>query len=80
MNDTLQILAGFLDKYSDDVIGHAREELPADLRVRLRDFAHGDLDDTERARLCKSLKENPQWITALAMEARTRRGERDSAR
>ena len=80
MNDTFQILAGFLDKYSDDVFGRAREDVPRELRDRLRDFAHGDLDDTERARLCKSLKENPQWIPALAQEARTPRGERDSAR
>jgi hypothetical protein len=79
MNNTFQILAGFLDKYSDDVVGHAREEVPTDLRPRLRDFAHGVLDDTERARLCKSLKENPQWIPALAEAARTPRGERDSA-
>ena len=80
MNDTLQILAGFLDKYSDDVVGHAREELSPDLRARLRDFAHGTLDETERARLCQALKENPQWIPTLATEARTPRGERDSPR
>jgi len=80
MNETFQILAGFLDKFSDDVVGHAREDIPADLRARLRDFAQGTLDDAERARLCLSMKENPQWIPALAMEARTPRGERDAAR
>jgi hypothetical protein len=80
MNDTFQILAGFLEKYSDDVVGHAREDIATDLRARLRDFAHGTLDEAERVRLCQSLKENPQWIPALAVEARTPRGERDSAR
>ena len=70
MNNTLQILTGFLDKYGDDVQGHADEAPPADLQARFREFARGTLAEAERARLSQLLKDNPQWIPALASEAR----------
>ena len=72
MSDTFKILAGFLEKYSDDVEGRSLDEAPAEVRKQLLDFACGRLNAGDRAKVSQLLKEHPQWVTLLAQEARNR--------
>jgi hypothetical protein len=70
MNEQLQILAGFLEKYSEDVVGHSAEEPPPQIAEQIRAFANGKLDEAARVKLSEELKENPHWIRNLAEAAR----------
>ena len=70
MNDELKILAGFLAKYSEDVVGHSAEEPPTEIVNRIRSFASGSLDEAARIKLSEELKQNPHWIGHLAEAAR----------
>ncbi len=70
MNEQLKILAGFLEKYSEDVVGHSAEEPPTEIAKRIRAFADGKLDESARVKLSEELKQNPHWIRNLAEAAR----------
>lgn len=70
MNEQLQILAGFLAKYSEDVVGHSAEEPPTEIVSRIRSFADGGLNEADRVKLSEELKKNPHWISHLAEAAR----------
>ena len=74
MSNTFETLARFLDRYSDEVEGRELEEVPVQLRPKLRGFAQGTLPEPERQELARLLKENPRWVTLLAEEARNVRG------
>jgi len=70
MSNTFETLARFLDRYSDEVEGRELEEVPPQLKPKLRDFALGTLPEPERQELARLLKENPRWVASLAEEAR----------
>ncbi len=70
MNEQLKIMAGFLEKYSEDVVGHSAEEPPTEIAGRIRAFADGRLDEAARVKLSEELKQNPHWIGHLAEAAR----------
>jgi len=76
MNESFQILAGFLERFSDEVEGRSLEEPSTELKLKLQQFARGTLAEAERDPLILLLKQNPQWIPLLAAEAKAMR--RDS--
>ena len=73
MSNDFEILTRFLDRYGDDVEGRELDEVPEQVKPKLRGFALGTLSETERRDLSKLLKEHPGWIGFLAGEARTLR-------
>jgi hypothetical protein len=73
MTNTFELLARFLEKYGDEVEGRALEEMPADVKLKLQDFARGKLPASERTQLSQLLKENPKWISLLAGEVKSSR-------
>ena len=73
MNNTFQILAGFLEKYAEDVEGRSDGEVPAEARERLRRFARGETPEADRIELLNALRTNPQWVAVLAEEVKTLR-------
>ncbi len=73
MNDPFEILAGFLERFGDEVEGRELQETPEDVRIKLRDFARGGLPHSERAELFALLNRNPAWIGRLAEEVKALR-------
>ncbi len=71
--DTFQILAGFLERFGDEVEGRELRDMPPEVGVKLRDFARGNLAEADRAELFKLLNENPAWLGRLAEEVKTLR-------
>jgi hypothetical protein len=76
MNHPFQILAGFLDRYADEVEGRSMEELTPEIKAQLQQFASGALADSERRRVIGLLKDNPQWLALLAAEVKVHRGDK----
>ena len=74
MPNTFEILARFLERYGDEVEGRALEEMPPEFKLKLRNFAKGNLPEAERGELFRVLKENPRWVSLLADEAKAARG------
>ncbi|HXG47013.1 MAG TPA: hypothetical protein VNO52_05265 [Methylomirabilota bacterium] len=75
MNNPFRILAGFLDKYTEEVEGRSLEEPSSEIKGCLQQFAAGGLKEPERSRIIGLLKENPQWLPLLAAEVKARRGD-----
>ena len=75
MSNTFETLTRFLDRYGDEVEGRELEQVPEQLKPKLRDFALGTLQDSERGELARLLKENPRWVALLVEEARIARGD-----
>ena len=73
MPNTFEILSDFLARYEDEVVGRAASIPPAEIRARLRSFAHGQLSATDQAELVRQLNEHPDWIAALAAEVKALR-------
>jgi hypothetical protein len=73
MPNPFEILAGFLDKFGNEVEGREHEPVPDDIKGKLRELAHGSLSDTERSQLFTLLNQHPQWISALASEIKALR-------
>ena len=72
--NNFEILARFLERFGDDVEGRSLEELPAETRMKLSDFAKGALPADQRKEIASLLKQNPGWISVLAEEAKAARG------
>ncbi len=71
--NTFQILAGFLERFGDEVEGRELRDMPPDVGVKLRDLAQGNLPESDRAELFKLLNENPAWLGRLAEEVKALR-------
>ena len=73
MQNTFQILAGFLERFDGEVEGREFQELTESVSAKLRDFAVGSLPKAEQAELMTLLSQNPAWISRLAEEIKARR-------
>ena len=73
MSNTFEILAGFLTRYGDEVEGRESADLPPEVSAQLRCFARGQLPAAEQAKLIQQLNEHPDWVVALAAEAKALR-------
>jgi hypothetical protein len=71
MTNDFESVAQFLEKFGYDVEGHALDEMPADVKSKLRDFARGNLNAAQRGELARLLQANPKWVGLLAQEARS---------
>jgi hypothetical protein len=74
MPSPFEILAGFLEKFGDEVEGRESEQLPADVQGKLKELARGSLSESERSQLFTLLNQHPQWISSLAAEVKALRG------
>ncbi len=75
MPNTFQILAGFLDRFGEEVEGRALQEPSEDVELKLRDLARGTLPAAQRAEAISLLHGHPQWIEWLAHEVKALRDE-----
>jgi hypothetical protein len=75
MANTFEILAGFLDRFDEDVEGRELVELSDEARTKLHDFARGTLTPAEQAQLVELLNQNPRWVASLASEVKAMRGQ-----
>ena len=73
MPSPFEILAGFLEKFGDEVEGREHEPIPDDVQGRLRQLARGSLPDAEHSELFTLLNQHPHWISALAAEVKSLR-------
>jgi hypothetical protein len=73
MTNTFEILAGFLDRAEPEVEGHAMEEPPEAVKMKLREFARGALPEAEQAELLGRLGQNRRWLSFLAEEVKALR-------
>ena len=70
MKNTFQLLAGFLERYEDEVEGRELPELTPEVESRLREFARGNLRGADQTAVLDMLKHNPQLIARVAEEAK----------
>ena len=75
MKNNFEILAKFLEKYSDEVEGREFAELTPEMNAKLLQFARGTLPAAEQSGLIERLSQNPEWIARLAAEVKSLRGE-----
>ena len=73
MPNTFEILTGFLTRFGDEVEGRESSTPPPEVVGQLRRFARGQLPAAEQAELILQLNEHPDWVAALAAEARALR-------
>ncbi len=74
MRNTFEILAGFLDRFGDEVEGRELQAPSPELEGKLRSFARGALPAAEQPEVMGVLSRNPQWIALLADEVKALRG------
>jgi hypothetical protein len=73
MPNTFEILAGFLERFGEEVEGREAPLLPSEIEGKMRELAGGNLPAAEQAQLFKLLNENPQWISNLAKQVKALR-------
>ena len=73
VSNDLDILFAFLQSREPEVSGHAAAEVSADLRERVVRFATGQSSESERDKVKKLLREQPDLIPVLVSEIRTLR-------
>jgi hypothetical protein len=73
MQNTFEILAGFLARYGEEVEGRETSPLPTEIKNKLLAFARGDLTETDQLDLIRRLNERPDWIAFLAGEIKALR-------
>ena len=73
MSTAFQILAGFLERFGDEVEGRASPLPPGEVQAKLRALARGSLPAAEQSQLISLLSQNPQWVTLLAEEVKALR-------
>lgn len=79
MPNTFEILTGFLARFGDEVEGRESASLPPEVSAQLRRFARGQLPAAEQVELIQQLNEHPDWVAALASEARALRNPDDAS-
>jgi hypothetical protein len=77
MKNNFEILAKFLEKFGDEVEGRELAELTPDVKAKLREFARGNLAAAEQGELVERLSQNPAWVSQLAAEVKSLRGDSD---
>jgi len=75
MKNEFEILARFLEKYGAEVEGREFSELTPEIRTKLERFARGSLPPAEQGELIERLGQNPEWISRLAAEVKSMRGD-----
>jgi hypothetical protein len=75
MKNTFQILAGFLERFGDEVEGRQFEEPSEETTIKLRQLATGALPEPDRAEVFALLNSHTEWISRLAKEVKTLRPE-----
>ena len=75
MRNTFKVLAGFLERFEEEVEGRELQEPTPEMETKLRDFARGKLRGPEQSEVLGLLKENPQLIARLAEEVKVLRNE-----
>ena len=70
MSSTFEILARFLDQSESEVEGRSLEQPAPALKVKLRQFARGELPEAEQKTLFDQLSRNRHWIALLAEEVK----------
>ena len=75
MKETFQILAGFLERFSDEVEGRQFEEPSEETTIKLRQLACGTLPEPDRAEVFALLNSHTEWISRLAKEVKTLRAD-----
>ena len=73
MSNTFEILARFLEQTGPEVEGRALDEPSPAVRVKLRQFARGELPATEQKSLFDDLSRNRHWLSLLADEVKALR-------
>jgi len=73
MKNAFEMLSRFLEQYGEEVEGRGLEDMPPEVKTKLREFANSKLGAADRGELARLLKENPSWISALAEEVKGRR-------
>jgi hypothetical protein len=76
MSNSFEILAGFLDRFGNEVEGRELQEPPENIQMQLRAFAKGDLAEPAHEELLSLLNQNLSWIAWLAAEVKAMRTER----
>ena len=79
MAHPFEILAGFLDRFGEDVEGRELSEPPENVQAELRAFAKGDLPREKHEQLLSLLSKNHGWLAWLANEVKALRAARGSA-
>jgi len=77
MDNSFEILTRFLERFGDEVEGRSLEDIPEEVRAKLRAFASGGLPVNERRELAQLLKDHPGWVSVLAAEVKA--GQADGA-
>ena len=80
MPNTFEILNGFLALFGDEVEGREAPDLPPEINVQLRSFARGHLTAAAQEKLIRQLNDHPDWVAALAAEAKALRESDDTNR
>lgn len=73
MPNNFEILAGFLERFGDDVEGHESAALPPAVADQLRRFARGQLPETEQGEVIRELNGRTEWVKFLAAEVKALR-------
>ncbi len=75
MPNDFVILAGFLERFGDEVEGRELQEPPPKIKRQIHDMARGQLPPDESAGLLVLLNQNPAWIARLAEEVKSLRSD-----
>jgi hypothetical protein len=73
MQNTFEILMGFLARYGAEVEGRELSSLSVETKTRLQRFARGQLYESEQLDVIGQLHERPEWIAFLAEEVKVLR-------
>ena len=73
VNDDFQILFELLEGRDQEVAGRAATTVPAELREKIAKFAAGTCSEEERDQMKQLLRNKPDLIPVLVMEARALR-------
>ena len=73
MPNSFEILAGFLERFGEEVEGREAPLPPSEIERKLRELVRGNLSEAEQSQLFRVLNENPQWISHLANEVKALR-------
>ena len=72
---TFKVLAGFLERFDNEVEGRQFEEPSEETTIKLRQLAHGTLPESDRTEVFALLNSHTEWISRLAKEVKTLRPE-----
>lgn len=72
MDNAFKTIAEFLSRVDCEVEGRDAV-LDSDTRVRLEQFAAGELDEAQRNELCELMREQPGLVAYLAEAIKSRR-------